>query len=70
MNNIPDLLRAIPVKLSVQDGKISIETTMGKRLERFSEVGIADVTNGFGLDFVEKTEIGFESATPDLGAVL
>ena len=29
---------------------------MGKRLEKFSEVGIVDETNGFGVDFVEKTE--------------
>ena len=28
---------------------------MGKRLERFGEVRIVDETNGFGLDFVEKT---------------
>ena len=29
---------------------------MRKRLEKFGEVGIVDETNGFGLDFVEKTE--------------
>ena len=29
---------------------------MGKRLERFGEIRIIDETNGFGLDFVEKTE--------------
>ena len=28
---------------------------MGKRLERFGEVRIVDETNGFGLDFIEKT---------------
>ena len=28
-------------------------------LERFGEVGTVDETNGFGLDFVEKTESGF-----------
>ena len=43
---------------------------MGKRLERSSEVMIIDETNGFGLDFVEKTESRFLSATPDVGAVL
>ena len=32
---------------------------MGKRLERFGEVGIVDETNGFGMDFVEKTESKF-----------
>ena len=34
---------------------------MGKRLERFGEVRIIDETNGFGLDFVEKTESRFEA---------
>ena len=43
---------------------------MGKRLERFGEVRIIDETNGFGLDFVEKTEIRFWSTIPDVGAVL
>ena len=42
---------------------------MGKRLERFGEVRIIDETNGFGLDFVEKTESRFWSTTPDVGAV-
>ena len=70
MNNIPDLLRTMSVKVSVKDGKISNKTTMGKRLERFGEVRIIDETNGFGLDFVEKTESRFWSTTPDVGAVL
>ena len=43
---------------------------MGKRLERFGEVRINDETNGFGLDFVEKTETTFWSTSPDVGAVL
>ena len=43
---------------------------MGKRLERFGEVRIIDETNGFGVDFVEKTESRFWSTTPDVGAVL
>ena len=43
---------------------------MGKRLERFGEVRIIDETNGFGLDIVEKTESGFWSTIPDVGAVL
>ena len=43
---------------------------MGKRLERFGEVRIIDETNGFGLDFFEKTESIFWSTTPDVGAVL
>ena len=33
-------------------------------------IGIADETNGFGLDFVKKTESGFWNATPDMGAVV
>ena len=36
---------------------------MGKKLERFGEVRIIDETNGFGLDFVEKTESRFWSTT-------
>ena len=43
---------------------------MGKRLERFGKVRIVDETNGFRLEFVEKTESGFWSATPDVGPVL
>ena len=38
---------------------------MGKRLERFGEVGIVDETNGFGLDFVQKTDSGFRSTIKD-----
>ena len=41
-NNLPDHLRAMPVKVSVKDGKISNETMMGKRLERFGKVRIVD----------------------------
>ena len=40
--------------------------TMGKRLERFGEVGIVDETNGFGLDLVQKTESRLWSATIQL----
>ena len=43
---------------------------MGKRLERFGEVRIIDETNGFRLDFLEKTESRFWSTAPDVGAVL
>ena len=69
-NNIPDLLRTMSVKVSVKDGKISNQKTMGIRLERFGEVGIVDKTNDFGLGFIEKTESRFWSTTPDVGAVL
>ena len=41
-NNLPDLLRTMPVKVSVKDGKISHQSTMGKRLERIVEVTIVD----------------------------
>ena len=37
---------------------------MGNRLERFGEVRIIDETNGFGLDFIKKTESRFWSTTP------
>ena len=43
---------------------------MGKRLERLGEAKIVDETNGFGLNSVKKTESGFWSATPNVGAVL
>ena len=43
---------------------------MGKRLERFGEVRIIDETNGFELDFVEKTGSRFWSTAPYMGAVL
>ena len=59
-NNSPDLLRAKPVKVFVRDGTISNQSTMGKRLEQFGEVRIVDETNGFGLDFVKKTESRFD----------
>ena len=36
---------------------------MGTRLGRFDEVRIIDETNGFVLDFVEKTESRFWSTT-------
>ena len=43
---------------------------MGKRSERFREVGVVDETNGFGLDFVKRIESGFWSTTADVGAVI
>ena len=43
---------------------------MEQRLERFGEVRIIDEMNGFGLDVFKKTESGFWSAIPDMGAVL
>ena len=58
------------MKVFIKDGKISNQSTMGKRLERFGEIRIIDETNGFGLDFAEQTESRFWSTTPDVGAVL
>ena len=43
---------------------------MGKRLERFGEVRIIDETNGFGLDFVEKTESRFWSTNLLVSSIL
>ena len=43
---------------------------MGKGLERFGEVWVVDETNGFVLDSVQKTESGYWSTTPDVGAAL
>ena len=43
---------------------------MAKWLERFGEVRIVDETNGFGLEFFEKTESRIFSTTLDVGAVL
>ena len=45
-NNLLDLLRGMPVKVSMKDGKICNYMTMGKRLERFGDVGIVDEKNG------------------------
>ena len=61
--SLRDLLRTMPVKVSVKDGKISNLTMMGRRLERFGEVRIVDEMNGFGLDFAKETESGFCSTT-------
>ena len=46
-------------------GIVCSQTAMKKSLERFGEVRIFNETNGFGLDFVKKTESGFWSTTPD-----
>ena len=42
---------------------------MRKTLEGFNEVRIVDEANGFGLDFMEKTESGSRSTTPGAEAV-
>ena len=43
---------------------------MGKKLGRCNQVRIVDEINGFGLDFVEKTESWFCIANPHVGAIL
>ena len=63
-NNIPDPLRAMPVKVSVKAGKISNYMTTRKSLERFGELRIVHERSGFGLDFVKKTEKGSRKTTP------
>ena len=47
------------VKVSMQEEKISNQTTMGKRLERSGEVRIADETNGFKLDLIDELGLKF-----------
>ena len=42
------------MKISVENGKICNQTTMGERLERIGEVWIVDETACFRLDFIEK----------------
>ena len=68
-NNILDFLRAMFVKIVVENGKICNKTTMGERLKRISEVWIVDETDSFRLDSVKQIEI-FRSTTPDMRAVL
>ena len=42
--------------------------TMGKMLERFGKARIIDETNGFGLNFIEKTESRFLEHHPRRGS--
>ena len=57
------------MEVSIKDGEICHQTTVGKRLERVGEVWIVDETYDFGLDFVEEKERGFRSTTTDMVAV-
>ena len=50
------------IKVSVKDGKISNQKTIGE--------GLNGETNGLELDFVEKTDSGRLSTTANVGAVL
>ena len=65
-NNILDFLRAMSVKIAVENGKIWNKTTMGERLQRSSEFWIVDETDSFRLDSVKKMERRFRSTTPDM----
>ena len=69
-NNILDFLRAMSVKIAVENGKICNKTTKGERLKRISEVLIVDETDIFRLDSVKKMERRLRSTTPDMRAVL
>ena len=69
-NDVIYLQRAMSMKISVENGKISNQTTMGERLVRLGEGWILDETDCFGMDFIEKMERRFRSTAPDMGAVL
>ena len=69
-NDIFDLQRAISMKISVKDGKICNQTTIGGKLERTGEVWIVNETDCFRLDVTERMERRFRSTTPDMRAVL
>ena len=45
INDIFDLQRAMSIKISVENGKICNQTTMGERLERINQVWIVDETD-------------------------
>ena len=55
-NDILDLQRAMSMKISVENGKICNQNTMGERLGRIGEVWIVDETGCFRLDFIKKME--------------
>ena len=69
-NNIIDFLRAMSVKIAVENGKICNKRTIGERLKRIREVLIVDETDSFRLDSVKKIKRRFRSTTPDMRAVL
>ena len=69
-NDIYDFLRAMSMKIVVENGKICNNTMMGERLYRVSEVWIVDQTDSFRLDSVKMVERRFRSTNPDMRAVL
>ena len=44
-NDIPDLQRAMSMKISVENGKICNQKQIGERLERIGEVRVVDETD-------------------------
>ena len=55
------------MNITVENGKICSQTTMG---ERIGEVWIVDETDCFRYDFIEKMERRFRSTALVMGAVL
>ena len=70
MNNIHDFLRAMSVKIAVENGKICNKTMMGERLHRISEVWIVEEADSFRLDSIKKMERRFRSSCLDRRAIL
>jgi len=68
-NDILDLQRVMPMKISVESGSICNQTMMGERLEKIGKVWIVDETDCFRLDVIEKMERGFRITTTDMGVV-
>ena len=56
MHNIPNIMRATSVKVSVKDEKICNQMMKRKGSERFGEVGIVDKMNGIGRNFAKERE--------------
>ena len=62
-------MTAICVCISIKDGKVCSQKTLGKTFECFGKVEITDETHGFGLDFVEMAESGSRIFTLNMGAI-
>ena len=68
-NHLPDLLRTMPVKVSIKYGKLSNKTTIGKRLERLMRLGL--LVRRKALDWTlsrrqRVDDLGFWSATAEV----
>ena len=53
-DDVLDLQKAMYMKISVGNGKISNQATMGEGMEKLGEVWSVGETNYFGLDFIEE----------------